>query len=373
MEYRKFKKNGKEISLLGFGAMRFPTLQNGEIDEKKAEEMIDIAYKNGVNYFDTAYMYHNGKSQDFLGRVMQKYDRNSFNITNKMPIWMCKDKSDVDKIFCDQLKRCKVDYFDFYLVHSLDMEKWNKCLEWNVYEYLDQKRKDGFIKNLGFSFHDNAPVIETIASARQWDFAQIQLNYLDWDYQNAKLQYEILEKYNIPCIIMEPVRGGALANLPKEAEKLMKDYNSENSIASWAIRYCASLPNVFTVLSGMSDENQVNDNLKTMSDFKKLSSEEYEIIEKALKIYKETTLVPCTNCKYCIDCPAKVNIPKVFRYFNEYKLTNMKGLLIDNLDILAERGSKSCVNCGICLEKCPQKIQIPTLMKEITQTADALR
>lgn len=373
MEYRLFNKSGKNVSLLGFGTMRLPTLQDGEIDINTAQKMIDIAYENGVNYYDTAYIYHDGKSEGFIGNALKKYDRNSYFLADKMPLWVCKEKSDVDKIFNEQLNRCGVDYFDFYLVHSLDIEKWNKCLDWNVYEYLDEKRKEGKIKNLGFSFHDQPNVLEEIASSKQWDFAQIQLNYLDWELQDAKTQYEILEKYSIPCIIMEPVRGGSLAKLPAKAENVLKEVNPNDSIASWAIRYCASLPNVLTVLSGMSVEVQVLDNLKTMTDFKKLSDIERDALQNALNIYKATTLIPCTNCKYCIDCPANVNIPEVFRFYNDYKLSDNKHWLKDDLSTLDDRSCDSCISCGICLEKCPQKINIPDLMEEISQLLDTCK
>ena len=373
MEYRTYKKNGNKVSLLGFGAMRLPTLENGEIDEERAQKLIDLAYDSGVNYYDTAYMYHDGKSQSFLGKALKKYDRESFFITNKMPVWMCNTKEDVDRIFNEQLKLCGVEYFDYYLIHSLDSDKWDKCLEWNVYEYLDEKRKQGIIKNLGFSFHHTPDVLERIVNAKQWDFAQIQLNYLDWEYQDAKTQYEILEKNSIPCIVMEPVHGGALAKLPDEAESVLKEVKPENSIASWAIRYCASLPNVLTVLSGMSTEEQVVDNLKTMTNFEKLSDEEQEVLQKALHIYKSTTLIPCTNCKYCIDCPANVNIPEVFRFYNDYKFNGNPQWLLYNLSTLGDRGSENCVGCGACLEKCPQKINIPEQLSKITELSNSLK
>lgn len=365
MVNRIFQKTGEKVSLLGFGAMRLPTGEDGKIEPVQAQKMVDLAYENGVNYFDTAYMYHDGESQSFLGQALKKYDRHTYFITNKLPLWMCDSSADMERIFNDQLKRCGVDYFDFYLVHAMDAQRLKRAIEWKTFDFLREKQAEGKIHNIGFSFHDTPDVLEDICKANTWDFAQIQLNYLDWEYQDAKQQYEILCRHHLPCIVMEPVRGGALANLPKEAATLLKAYAPDKSIASWAIKYAASLPNVLTVLSGMSLEEQVLDNLDTMNQFVPLTEEEQDLIQQALAIYKQNTLIPCTKCKYCIDCPVSVNIPEVFRVYNDYKVTGHTEDFKNEMKALADRDGSQCVECGACMEKCPQKIRIPEELQKI--------
>lgn len=365
MTYKEFEKTGEKISLLGFGAMRFPTTEDGKIDRVASQEMIDMAYEDGVNYFDTAYMYHDGESQSFLGQALKKYDRKSYFITNKLPLWMCENAADMEKIFNDQLTKCGVEYFDFYLVHAMDSDRLKMFKDFGTKNFLTQKRAEGKIRQIGFSFHDATPVLEEICNEGDWDFAQLQLNYLDWEYQDAKGQYEILEKHNIPCIVMEPIRGGSLASLTDDANAVLKEYDKDSSIASWAMRYAASLPNVMTVLSGMSDKSQVLDNLNTMKDFTVLTDEEQALVAKALDLYKKTTLLPCTACRYCIDCPVKVNIPEVFSLYNRYKLNKNKDEFISSMKKIDETNGAGCIECEACVPKCPQKIDIPEELKNV--------
>ena len=373
MYYRTNPVSNQKISLLGFGAMRFPTTEDGKIDRPRAEEMLDQAYKAGINYFDTAYMYHNGESQDFLGEVMKKYPRESFYITNKMPVWMAETKEDIAKIFEDQLKRCQVEYFDYYLIHAMSADRIPIVKELEVYEYLSQMKAEGKIRQLGFSFHDSPEVLEEICSTWSFDFAQIQLNYLDWEYQRAKEQYEVLCKHHLPCVVMEPVRGGALAKLPEDVSAVLKAKNPDASTASWAIRFAAGLENVMTVLSGMSDDVQVADNLKTMNDFKPLSEEEQDVLQEALALYRKNNLIPCTACRYCIDCPVSIVIPDIFRIYNNYKISgNAKGFLND-LKETEGCDSSACLTCGACSSKCPQHIDIPEELAKIRELADSLQ
>jgi len=372
---RRFDNNIKvKPSLLGFGCMRLPQIfpDKADIDYKAAEEMVDFAYKQGVNYFDTAYVYHEGKSEQFVGHALKKYPRESFYLADKMPGWEVKEKDDVHKIFTTQLKRCQVDYFDFYLCHSLSEQNFKVYDKFNIFDILNEKKKNGQIRYLGFSFHDTPDVLESIINKHPWDFVQIQLNYLDWERQDAKRQYEIIEAKGIPCIIMEPVRGGTLANLCEVSNQVLKNYDKKHSVASWAIRYAASLPNVMTVLSGMSDLEQVEDNVETMNNFTPLSSKEYEIINTAKDIYMAKTTIPCTGCRYCMDCPSGVDIPGMFHLYNEYLIGKFVPGYRDGYNALGDKSAKSCVGCQKCMEHCPQKIDIAGKMKEICNISAVL-
>jgi len=359
-------------SLLGFGCMRLPKMfsDKEDIDYKAAGEMVDYAYKQGINYFDTAYIYHEGQSEEFIGHTLKKYPRESFYLADKMPGWEVKEKDDVDKIFDIQLQRCQVDYFDFYLCHSLSEQGFKVYEKYDIFNMLNEKKKNGQIRYLGFSFHDTPEVLEHIINQYPWDFVQIQLNYLDWERQDAKRQYEIIKAKGIPCIIMEPVRGGTLANLCDESNKVFKDYDQKSSIASWAIRYAASPPNVMTVLSGMSNLEQVKDNIETMNSFTALSEKEYKIINTAKDIYMAKTTIPCTGCRYCMDCPAGVDIPEMFQIYNEYLIGKYVPGYRAGYNALGDKSAKSCIGCKKCMEHCPQKIDIAGKMREIRDKSE---
>jgi predicted aldo/keto reductase-like oxidoreductase len=374
METRKNKNSSKGISLLGFGFMRLPLLNEAsqEVDKPKALEMVDYAIKHGVNYFDSAWMYHNGNSELFAGEALSAYDRTSFYMATKMPLMLLKSKDDVERIFNEQLKKCKVDYFDFYLLHNISRDHLKIAEACKTYEQLVEKKERGLIKHLGFSFHDRPDLLKEVTARYDWDFAQIQLNYLDWEQQQAKEQYEILSGKNIPVNIMEPVRGGALAKLSPKAVEIFKAADPAASSASWAIRFAASLKGVQTVLSGMTDLDQVKDNVATLENFKPLNENEYKVIGEALTAYKISGAVPCTGCRYCMDCPAGVDIPRALAVYNNYlanKAENhpMAGFLFDmEYKILgADKQASLCVECGQCESRCPQHIEIPRLMKEI--------
>ena len=368
METRKFPNINARPSLLGFGGMRMPTINNdsAEIDFASASAMVDAAFASGITYFDTAYPYHEGTSETFFGQALKKYPRESFLLATKMPIWKLEKAEDIETIFNEQLKNCQTDYFDFYLLHALGAERFEKAEAMNVYEALLQKKREEKIRHLGFSFHDTPDVLEKICSAHIWDFAQIQLNYLDWEMQKANEQYAILEKHNIPCIVMEPVRGGALASLCPESDALLHGFSPDNSIASWAIRWAAGHSNVMTVLSGMSTMEQLKDNVNTMSPFVSLSEKEHTVLADALKIYHENRLIPCTGCRYCMDCLFGVDIPAVFKAYNGYKVTKDKADFLSDLsDLPATAQPSHCVACGKCKSVCPQHIDVPALMAEI--------
>lgn len=369
MEKRHMKQFGKDVSLLGFGCMRLPLVdeEKQEINFAAAEAMIDRALAAGVNYFDTAFMYHKGNSEKFLGKALARHPRESFYLADKLPVWNVKTPEDVDSLFAKQLARCNVSHFDFYLVHSLTRNYYRIFQQHNVYDKLRNMKEDGRIGHLGFSFHDSAEVLEKIVTGHQWDFVQIQLNYIDWETCDAKGLYAVLEKHNLPAVIMEPVRGGALATLTDKALEILKKAEPGASAASWAIRYAASLPGVMTVLSGMSAMEQLEDNLKTMTPFRPLSKEEYAVLEDAATAYKAAGAIPCTGCRYCMDCPSGVDIPRVFAMYNHYKANKSRVHFMNNHQTLREsEQSKNCIACGACVERCPQAINIPEHMAEIT-------
>lgn len=375
MEKRCDKLTGKSVSLLGYGTMRMPYLNGNEdeIDYPQAENLIDYAYSHGVNYFDTAYPYHKGKSELFVGHALHKYPRESFFLADKMPPWALKSEEDVARIFEEQLQKCQVEYFDFYLCHAVSEESLKKFQEFNVISYLDKQKKAGRIRHLGFSFHDSAAVLEKVVALYSWDFAQIQLNYLDWEMQDSKGQYDILDKNNIACIVMEPVRGGTLATLSDESAAVLKAVEPENSVASWAIRYAATLPNVLTVLSGMSTLKQVEDNVKTMTPFHPLTQADYASVDHALEVYKKNVTIPCTGCRYCMDCPAGVDIPAVFKIYNHYAIGKDRQDFKNDYAALGEiKQPQSCVSCGQCVTHCPQGISIPERLAEIKAKMDEL-
>lgn len=367
---KKFNGIDQNPSLLGFGCMRFPTLTEDkpDIDEQLAQKMIDYAYDHGVNYFDTAYPYHHGLSEIFIGKALRKYPRESFYLANKLPSWLIKGPEDAKRIFNEQLKKCQVEYFDFYLCHALGTEQFKPYLIPGVMDFLYEMKKEGKIRHLGFSFHDTHEVLDRIVHTYEWDFVQLQLNYLDWDFQNAKKQYEIVEEYGIPCIIMEPVRGGTLAALCEESKQILKDHNPDVSIASWAIRYAASKDNAMVVLSGMSNMEQTIDNVKTMSTFQVISQEEQEVISKALEVFLNSQTIPCTSCGYCMPCPHGVDIPGNFRVYNQFSISKIRWQFLNEYQVnLKDKNADFCISCGECLELCPQKIEIPERMAEISQ------
>lgn len=369
VDRRKFKN--AEVSLLGLGAMRLPCRTpikreaNPLIDYTKGQELVDIAYQNGVNYFDTAYMYHAGKSEKFIGTALKKYPRDSYYLADKLPIWMCPKKSDMEKVFQKQLARTGHDYFDFYLLHSLNKENYEKCEKYGAYDFILEKQKQGKIKNIGFSFHGTISDLKQIVSEHKWDFAQIQMNYLDWKNQNAEEQYQILTDAGIPVIVMEPVRGGKLADVSPDIEAMFKKASPDSSVASWAMRFVASHPNVITILSGMNSAEQMYDNLSTLTDFEPMSETELKICQNAAAMINKSEIIPCTGCDYCADCPKEVKISSIFSVYNKFKTGEFsKEESIKEyrkIDVKAD----ACINCGKCASHCPQSIQIPLMLEKI--------
>lgn len=372
----KFKGIDKNPSLLGFGCMRLPLLESGkpDIDVPFATKMIDYAIEHGVNYFDTAYPYHQGMSETFIGEALKKYPRESFYLADKMPSWLIKSAEDAKRIFFEQLEKCQVEYFDYYLCHALSRDSFKAYLIPGVMDFLYLMKKEGRIRHLGFSFHDTPDILDQIIHTYEWDFVQLQLNYLDWDFQDAKKQYEIVRDYGVPVIVMEPVRGGTLATLSPSAQAVFQSANPDASLASWAIRYAASKESVMVVLSGMSNEVHTEDNIKTMTNFKEISTKEQEQIDEALKAYLDSKTIPCTACQYCMPCPEGVEIPNIFKIYNHYAIGKNKHKLINDYLALGEYSlASACIACGKCMDHCPQKIEIPTRMSEIDELTSAIQ
>lgn len=367
---RKFNNINVTTSLLGFGCMRFPQLKNNKVNIPLAEEMIKYAIDHGVNYFDTALIYHDGESEKILKDILvSKYPRDSYYLADKLPLWVCKDPSDVPKVIDEQLEKAGVEYFDFYLLHAMSQERLDTVIKWDVMSILEEYKKQGKIKHIGFSFHDDLKAFTNIVNYYNWDFAQIQLNYMDLDNQQGIEGYNLLVKKNIPCIIMEPIKGGSLSKFKPEIEQIFKDYNPTASISSWALRYIASFDNVKVVLSGMSSMEHVIDNINTFSNFKPVNSEEKSIISEITTKLTSLTKVGCTSCGYCMPCPAGVDIPRNFSIYNTHAMyENIKETewLVSNL---YKEGFQSdlCVNCGKCVLVCPQHINIPEELENITK------
>ncbi len=372
MEKRKLEKLGIETSLLGFGCMRFPVTEGGKINEPEAEKMLDRAISAGVNYIDTAYPYHGGDSEPFVGRVLKKYDRSSFYLATKLPVWMVNSLEDVDRLFEEQLHRLQTDYIDFYLLHALGRERFEKMVELGVVDRLAELKAQGKIRYLGFSFHDGYDAFEQILNYRDWDFCQIQLNYMDAEEQAGLKGYELAEEKGVPLVIMEPIKGGSLAAFANDITGRFRSLDPGASVASFALRWVGSLPGVKVVLSGMSSMEQVEDNLKTFSDFRPLSERESQEIHDIVTLIKSRVKNGCTGCRYCMPCPAGVDIPGNFRVWNTYHMYqnyNMVRWSWEN-ELGESKQAKCCVKCGKCEAACPQKLSIRKDLERVQEDLD---
>ena len=362
---------------LGFGLMRLPE-KDGEIDIEHVKKMVDKYMQMDMNYFDTAYVYHGGKSEVAAREALVKrYPRDSFMIATKLPAWEIKQASDVDRIFNEQCERAGVDYFDLYLLHSVEdgsnydtYEKYD-CFNWGM-----KMKEEGRIRHLGFSYHGSPELLVQILDKHpEIEFVQIQLNYLDRSNPVVRSEelYNILHERNIPIIVMEPIRGGMLANLAPELEEKMKTARPDKSIASWALRFVGTLPGVMTILSGMSNEEQMDDNISTFTDFEPLSSEEMKIVDEVTDEILRIPQIGCTACKYCTPgCPMKISIPDVFRTINTLRRYPDDWRSKNFYSGVVSRGGRAsdCIGCGQCEGVCPQHLPIIELMKEAADILD---
>ncbi len=369
---------GKEIGKLGFGLMRLPE-KDGKVDIEQVKTMVDMFMEKGFTYFDTAYVYGGGASELAAKEALvERYPRESFQLATKLPLF---DKDvtldELHQRFYTSLERTGAGYFDYYLIHNLGPGRRELAEKTDIWNWLSERKKEGLIRHLGFSMHDTAESLDEVLTAHpETEFVQLQINYKDWEDKSVQSRacYEVAMKHNVPVIIMEPVKGGILSSLPLEAEALMKDYAPEASISSWAVRYAASLPGVITVLSGMSNIEQMADNLGYMADFKPLNEEEKAIIAKSLEIIEAVPTIPCTKCRYCVDdCPQKINIPGILGCVNINTIYRNPQKARGEYKWVAggERGyAKDCIGCGACEGICPQHLNIIELLKEASELLD---
>ena len=368
MIYNDFQ--GKKLSALGFGAMRLPTLADGSVDEAQVEVMVDYAIKNGVNYFDTAWPYHGGMSERIMGRVLKNYPRESFYLADKFPGHQISATYDPAATFEEQLRRCGVEYFDFYLLHNVYEKSIKTYLDprWGILEYFKEQKKLGRIKHLGFSTHGSIALIEEFLDicGEDMEFCQIQLNYLDWTLQDAKAKYDMLKRRGIPVWVMEPVRGGKLATLNEDNTARLQKLRPDETVVAWCFRFLQSLPNVTMTLSGMSNMNQIQENIATYVEDKPLNAAEMEAVFAIAEGMKNS--VPCTSCRYCCDgCPAGLEIPKLLAILNDLRFAPVvnTSMLVEAMP--EEKRPSACISCGKCTKICPQGIDVPALMEELTQ------
>lgn len=371
MIYHDFK--GVSLSQLGFGTMRLPVKADGSVDEAQVQEMVDYAMAHGVNYFDTAYPYHNGDSETVIGRCLKKYDRASYYLATKYPGHQIAERYDPAEIFEKQLKKCGVEHFDFYLLHNIYEKSIDVYLDpqWGMVEYFIEQKRLGRIKHLGFSTHARLDTLERFLNVwgAEMEFCQIQLNYLDWSMQNAKWKYDMLRRRGIPVWVMEPVRGGKLVQLPDEAK--LHALRPEEKTVAWAFRFLQGLDNVKMILSGMSNMEQMVDNIKTFEEAKPLSDEETKVLFEVAEGIKGN--IPCTACRYCCDgCPAGLDIPLLLSACNELQVDETFTVTMGIEALPEDKRSSACLNCGRCTKMCPQNIDIPQYMKELTEKMQRL-
>lgn len=371
MIYKKFQE--LELSALGMGAMRLPVIDSDDarIDEAATQKMMDFAMEQGINYYDTAWGYHNGNSEIVMGRVLSKYPRESFYLASKFPGYDLQNMDKVEEIFEKQLEKCGVEYFDFYLFHNVCEMNIDAYLDkkFGIFEYLTEQKRNGRIRHLGFSAHGTYDIMKRFLEAygEQMEFCQIQLNYLDWSLQDAKTKVALLNEYQIPIWVMEPLRGGRLAQLPEEAERKLTALRPKEKVPAWAFRFLQGIPEVTMILSGMSNFEQLHDNIKTFEHDKPLSKKENEVLLSVADGMLNGTL-PCTSCKYCVShCPKGLEIPSLLELYNEHIFTG--GGFIAPMALMAtpkEKQPSACIGCKSCEAVCPQQIKISGVMTDFT-------
>lgn len=405
MQMRTSPKNGEKVSLLGYGCMRWP-MKKGEdgkdhIDQETVNEMVDYAYRNGVNYYDTSPAYLQGQSEEAAGIALSRYPRESYYIATKLSNFNNFSREAGLKMYRDSQKALRTDYFDYYLLHAIGTSGFEgfeeRYINNGLLDFLLEEREAGRIRNLGFSFHGRKEVFDRFMELHEkyhWDFVQIEMNYVDWKHAkvpenvNADYLYEELAKRNIPATIMEPLLGGRLAKLPEVIAEKMKEREPQMSIASWAFRFCGSYPNILTVLSGMSSMDPLIENVETFSHFKPLNDEEKAFLMEMANLMEDYPTVPCNACSYCMPCPYGIDIPTIFRHYNDHvnsgeiaqsceqdHFQRLKRRYLVSYDRAVEtvRQADHCIGCGQCRPKCPQSIDIPRALRHIDRYVEKLK
>ncbi len=370
---KKFKDT--ETPLLGFGGSRYPVDNKNEIDMAELDKMVEYAMNHGVNLFDTAYFYINHKSETALGEILKKYPRKNYMLSDKLPLYKIKTKDDVRKVFNEQLKKCGVDYFDFYMPHGINTDNYEAYKNAEVHKELLKLKKEGKIKYLGFSFHGTLEMLQEIVDEKKWDCCQLQLNYFDWKNMKGESQYETVKKAGIPIIIMEPLRGGKLVHLPDEAGDALKKKYPDMTPSELGLRWAASIDNVITVLSGMSNIEQVKQNVKVFENFKVMTKDENKTAQKIASIIQSQGKISCVACKNCLNiCPRGINIPAIFAAYNHYNILQNKAMFAFYYETLTEKEKAyNCTKCGLCAKNCPQKLNIPDLIAQVQKEYDSAK
>jgi len=377
MIYKDFK--GMKLSMLGFGTMRMPVIDgnDGRINEEQAFRMFDYAIEHGVNYFDTAYGYHAGRSEIVTGKALSRYPRESYYLATKFPGYDLSNMPKVKEIFADQLKKTGAGYFDFYLFHNVCEMNIDQYLDpkFGIYEHLTLQRDKGLIKHLGFSAHGEIDVLKRFLEAygKDMEFCQLQLNYMDWKFQHGREKVELLREYGIPVWVMEPLRGGRLASLSPEQESILKGLRPDEIIPAWAFRFLQSVPEVNVILSGMSDEEQMRSNIAIFEEDRPLNEKEWDALTKITDELMSLGMVPCTACRYCTEhCPMSLDIPKLISLYNEHIFTTSGGqfgfiapMMLSQFD--EDKRPSACLHCESCQKVCPQQIRISEIMKDFAE------
>lgn len=370
MKYRKYEVGNRELSLLGFGVMRLPLMEDGRtVDEAEAIRMIRYAADNGVNYFDTAYVYHGGNSERVLGKALGDI-REKVTIATKLPLAMLKGPEEMQGKLDESLERLGTSYIDNYLMHDVSDEKWDKVKEWKIFDFMLKQKEAGKIRFIGFSFHGETPAFfREVLDEYPWDFVQIQLNYMDTNIQAGLEGYEYAAKKGIPVIVMEPLKGGKLTDImPPSVQKYWDGLGRDRSPAEWALRWVANLPGITSILSGMSTFAQVEENVRVLSDAEAnaLTDAELEIISKAADEYRKLIPYPCTACKYCMPCTEDINIPLIMNHRNYQDMYGLTDKIRSEFKMFVKPKPSACIKCGKCEDACPQNLEI---MKAMDETA----
>ena len=372
MLYRNFQTTGDKVSLLGLGAMRFPMTKDGKVDEAESIRMIRHAIDSGINYVDTAYTYHGGTSEVIVGKALKDGYRERTFIADKLPIWLVKEEADVRKFFDEQIQRLDVNCIDMYLIHCIDKDGWEVTKKCRVIEILEELKAEGKIGRIGFSFHDDLSLFKEVIDAYDWEFCQIQLNYVDVNFQAGMEGLLYANAKGIPVVIMEPLKGGRLSDaVPPVVQKLWDQASVKRAPAEWAFKWVASHPDVATILSGMSTMEQLDQNLELFSreDLPVLTDEENALIAQAADLYRTLIKYPCTECKYCQPCPNGVLIPRIIRYYNDWCAYEHNPKLKEEYLVWQDESehASNCIKCGACEEHCPQHLPVMQIMDEIVE------